>query len=409
MNGATSFVGRGLTALVLALLLVAPSATTAAPDDGFRSWLEEVRRDARAQGISEDTLERALADVAPIDRVIELDRSQPEFTRTFWTYMDRAVPDSRVTRARALMDEHRDMLEDIGGRYGVQPRILVAFWGLETNFGENLGSFPVLSSLATLAYDARRSDFFRAQLLDALSIVDEGHIAAEEMRGSWAGAMGHLQFIPTTFTSYAVDATGDGRKDIWTSLPDAFASGANFLSEIGWNGRQTWGREVRLPDGFDWTLATLSHKKPLNEWSEMGVRRADGSPLPQADMDGSIILPQGHAGPAFLVYDNFRAILNWNRSINYALAVGHLADRIVGHPPLRTGRDADNTPLSREQAEEIQRRLNALGYDAGPVDGVPGSQTRGAIRAFQMAAGLPPDGYPSPDLLNQLRDHGGDT
>lgn len=381
-------------------------AGSALADDGFERWLKELREEAQAQGISETTLERALADVAPIERVIELDRSQPEFTRTFWSYMDRAVSADRVERGRSLLAEHRDLLEEVRAQYGVQPRFLVAFWGLETNFGEHLGSFPVISSLATLAYDERRSAFFRAQLLHALRIVDEGHAAPEEMMGSWAGAMGHLQFIPSTFVNHAVDATGDGRKDIWSNLADVFASGANFLNEIGWNGNQIWGREVRLPDDFDWSLAALSEKKPLAAWAELGVRRADGGALPQADMEGSIVLPQGHAGPAFLVYDNFRAIMNWNRSVNYAIAVGHLADRIVGLPPLQTGRGADNAPLSREQAQEIQRRLNALGFEAGPVDGVPGSQTRAAIRAFQQSAGLPADGHPSPRVLEQLRGHG---
>jgi membrane-bound lytic murein transglycosylase B len=322
--------------------------------------------------------------------------------------MSKRVGEGRIERGRELLAEHRPMLERIEADYGVQPRFLVAFWGLETNFGDYLGSFQVIDALATLAYDQRRADFFRAQLLDALRIVEQGHVEAASMKGSWAGAMGHLQFIPSTFVGHAVDRTGDGRKDIWDSLPDVFASGSNYLANLGWEGDELWGREVVLPDGFDLSQASLSVRKPLDAWAEMGVRKASGQPLSTpAGMQGSIVLPQGQAGPAFLVYENFRHILSWNRSINYAIAVGHLADRIVGLPPIRHGRDVDNRPLSFDQAEDMQRLLNRLGFDAGPVDGVPGSQTRAAIRDFQQAQGLPADGHPSVSLLERLRRQAG--
>ena len=408
---------RGLRKLAVAGVLAAAVPLAAAaqdaaepsvdvPQDGpeFQRWLQELKDEATGQGVSRQTLETALQDVAPIGRVIELDRRQPEFTQTFWTYLGNRVTDARVERGRELLKRHRGLLEGVQAKYGVQPRFLIAFWGLETNFGDYLGSFPVIGSLATLAYDNRRSDFFRQQLLYALQIVDQGHIAANQMEGSWAGAMGHLQFIPSTFVRHAVDATGDGRKDIWSTLPDVFGSGANYLSNLGWNGDEIWGREVRLPDGFDWSLATLDVRKPLDAWARMGVTKADGRALSTPDgMQGSIVLPQGHDGPAFLVYENFRHILSWNRSINYAIAVGHLADRIVGLPPLQTGRDVDNRALSREQAMEMQRLLNELGFDAGTVDGLPGSQTRSAVREFQQSAGLPADGHPSVPLLERLR------
>lgn len=384
-----------------------PGARADEGDEAFRAWLQDVRREAREQGISEATLDTALDGVAPIRRVIELDRRQPEFTRTFGDYLERRVTPARIARGRRLLDKHRELLQAVRADYGVQPRFLVAFWGLETNFGDHLGSFPVIPAVATLAYDDRRGDFFRAQLLDALRIVEQGHIAADRMMGSWAGAMGHLQFIPSTFVAHAVDADGDGRKNIWADLRDVFASGANYLSDVGWKGDEIWGREVRLPDGFDWSLARLSVRKPIAAWAAMGVRRADGRALPRADMAGSIVLPQGHQGPAFLVYDNFRAIMRWNRSINYAVAVGHLADRIIGLPPLRTGGEADDTPLRREQALEIQRLLNALGFEAGEPDGIPGPKTRAAIRAFQRAQGRPADGHPSPALLKALRARAG--
>ncbi len=228
------------------------------------------------------------------------------------------------------------------------------------------------------------------------------------MRGSWAGAMGHLQFLPTTFLRHAVDADGDGRRDVWRALPDVFASGAKFLSDLGWREGERWGREVRVPAGFDWSLARLEVTRPLAAWSAMGVRRADGGALPRSDMEGAIVLPQGHEGPAFLVYDNFEVILDWNRSIHYAVAVGHLADRLIGAPPLRTGRDVDDRALSREQVMELQRRLAARGFEPGATDGVPGPGTRAAVRAYQASAGLPADGYPSPALLEHLRARGGE-
>ncbi|MCF8025416.1 MAG: lytic murein transglycosylase [Desulfobacteraceae bacterium] len=311
------------------------SANEAVSGQPFADWLAALRDEARGKGISDATLSAALRDIAPVKRVIELDRHQPEFTQTFQTYLSRRVTEERVKRGQRLLAKHRDLLEDIHDKYGVPPRYLIAFWGLETNFGDYMGGFRVIDALATLAYDQRRAGFFRAQLLDALQIIEEGHIAPDEMMGSWAGAMGHVQFIPSTFTGYAVDYTGNGRKDIWNSLPDAFASAANFLSGMGWQPREIWGRRVRLPEDFDKSLASMDIKKTLNEWSDFGVRRADGSGLPQADMQGSIVLPQGPEGPAFLVYDNFRAIMRWNRSVKYAISVGHLADRIIGLPELR--------------------------------------------------------------------------
>jgi membrane-bound lytic murein transglycosylase B len=261
----------------------------------------------------------------------------------------------------------------------------------------------VVDALATLAYDQRRPKFFRTELLNALRIIEEGHISPNVMMGSWAGAMGHMQFIPSTFIRYAVDYTDNGRKNIWSSLPDAFASAANFLSQIGWRPGETWGREVRLPKQFDHMLASMNREKTLEEWSALGVRRADGKALPQSDMRGSIILPQGHEGPAFLVYNNFRAIMRWNRSINYAISVGHLADRIVGLPRISTGRGAEHEPLSRDETKEMQHLLNRFGFGAGSEDGLYGPRTRAAIRAFQKEFSLVPDGYPSPALLQRLR------
>jgi membrane-bound lytic murein transglycosylase B len=372
-------------------------------NDVFQNWLEALRDDARAAGISDATLDAALKDIKLVTRVIERDRSQFEFTRTFLTYLGKCVNDERIKRGRKLLSEHRALLDQIYAQFQVPPRYLVALWGVETNFGDNMGSFPIIDTLVTLAYDQRRSNFFRVQLLNALQIIDNEHITLHAMKGSWAGAMGQMQFMPSTFVKYAIDFTGDGRKDIWYSLPDAFGSAANYLSNIGWRPGQLWGREVLLPDGFDLMLATINTKKRVNAWSALGVRRANGNPLPQVYMEGSIVLPQGHKGPAFLVYDNFRTILKWNRSINYAICVGHLADRLVRLPEIASGTNADNDPLSRFEIEEIQGYLNFLGYDAGSVDGLLGTNTKAAVRSFQAAHALPADGYPTIDLLNFLR------
>jgi membrane-bound lytic murein transglycosylase B len=371
--------------------------------EAFSSWLDGVRQEARAKGISESTLHEALDDLQPIPRVIELDRRQPEFTQTFWRYLDARVTEGRIERGRMLLELHAELLDSIEKQYGVQPRFLVAFWGLETNFGDYLGSFPVVGSLATLAHDPRRSEFFRSELLAALSIIDDGNISAAEMIGSWAGAMGQPQFMPSTFVRFAVDADADGRRDIWHSLPDVFASAANFLAKSGWRGDETWGREVRLPAGFDLELTGLEVEKTLAAWQILGVRKANGDDLPRVDMKGSLILPAGHAGPAFLVYSNYRTILQWNRSDLYAIAVGHLADRIAGKGPLVATRPDSEQRLSRNQVEKMQELLSARGFDPGSIDGVIGSQTRQAIKEFQRTAKLPADGHPTPELLELLQ------
>lgn len=323
--------------LVLVLGACAP-AQSQAQDSGFPAWLAELKAEARGKGISQATLDAAFAGFdAPIDRVLELDKRQPEFRLGFWRYMGNAVTEERVELGRAFLAAHRELLDRVEAQYGVQKRFLVAFWGLETNYGSNFGSYPVVHALATLAYDPRRSGFFRTELFHALEIIDKGHIDAGHMQGSWAGAMGHLQFMPSTFNAYAVDGDGDGRRDIWGSLPDVFASAANFLSNLGWNGTQTWGREVQLPASFDYNLVSIETfpetRKPLSEWAGLGVRAADGAALPYGDQEAALLLPGGYEGPAFLVYENYRHTLNWNRSILYAIAVGHLADRLTGHPP----------------------------------------------------------------------------
>ena len=379
--------------------------TAAAPETAqvdFDVWLDDLKAEAIGRGIRPQTVQTALAGLEPLPEVIERDRSQREFTLTFTRYMRGTVTEGRVEKARRLLEENRPLLEKVAAQYGVQPRFLVSFWGLESNFGEHTGGYSVVAALATLAHEGRRHDFFRAQLLDALQILDEGHIPVQEMTGSWAGAMGQLQFIPSTFVNFAVDYDGDGHRDIWHSLPDIFASAANYLSQEGWRGDRTWGREVQLPPAFDYSLASMSVTKPLAEWaSTYGLRSADGGPLPTVDgIEASLVLPSGHRGPAFLVYENFRTILIWNRSILYALSVGHLADRIEGAPAL--GPLPEEDPVSLKAIEEMQAKLNTLGYDAGIPDGLVGPQTREAVRAYQAAEGLPADGYPTNEVIERI-------
>ncbi|NQW00164.1 MAG: lytic murein transglycosylase, partial [Rhodospirillales bacterium] len=367
----------------------------------FDAWLAELKQDARTRGISADVVARTLDGVQPIPRVLELDRQQPEFTLTFWSYMEKAVNAQRIAKGRELLVTHKKLLDDIHSKYGVPPRYLVAFWGLESNFGQYTGVFPVVAALVTLAHDRRRSGFFREQLLAVLGLIDTGDIAPDT-KASWAGAMGNHQFIPTTYRDFAVDGNGDGKRDLWHTLPDIFGSAANYLKGAGWEKQWSWGREARLPKGFAYELTGLNVRKPLSEWQKLGVRRANGKNLPVADIEASVVLPAGYQGPAFLVYKNYRTIMVWNRSILYALAVGHLADRFAGGSALVAKKPANDRPLSSHDVSAIQRKLSGLGFDAGDADGIVGSQTRKAIKGFQQQAGLPADGYPSAGLLERL-------
>lgn len=392
--------------LAVALVGALVGATAAAEPPPFGQWLSGVRDEARAAGMSAAFLDEALAGVRPIARVIELDRRQPEFTLTFWKYLDRNVNDARVRKGRAMLDKHRELLEATAERYGVQPRFIVAFWGLETNYGEYFGAFPIVGALATLAHDTRRSRFFRAQLMAALTIMSRGDVPVTTT-GSWAGAMGNFQFIPTTYRDFAVDGDGDGRRDMWRSYPDMFSSAANYLARSGWRRGWTWGREVRLPQGFAFEMTGLESREPIAEWKRLGVTRIDGGPLPDEEGEASVVLPSGYDGPAFLIYNNYRTILRWNRSLLYAVAVGHLADRLVGAGPLQSPRPAEEVPLSRADIRDLQRLLAEKGFYAGGADGVVGPETRRAIKAYQRRMNLPADGFPTAGLLERLRGSSG--
>jgi membrane-bound lytic murein transglycosylase B len=296
----------------------------------FDVWRGALRTEALANGISAALFDEAFQNVSPIARVIELDRNQPEFTLTLSTYLQKVVSGTRAKKARIRLEEHKDILAEVSAKYGVQPRFIVALWGIETNFGQHTGGFSVIAALATLAHDGRRSAYFRKELLNALTILQEGHIKPADMKGSWAGAMGQSQFMPSSFLSYATDWDGDGRRDIWTTQNDVFASIANYLSSVGWRNDLTWGREVKVPVGLNAaSLSKAKTKKTMDEWRALGVTSADGSPLPKRNLTSRLVVPAKSDGRAFLAYKNYDNILKWNRSNYFAIAVGTLADNIA--------------------------------------------------------------------------------
>ena len=368
---------------------------------GFAECKARLQEQAITAGVSSKTASEVMSEVKHLARVIELDRRQPEFTTTFADYLNRRVNDARVSKGRELLKEHQELLARVTRETGVPAPYLVAFWGLETNFGSYFGKMPVPSSLTTLACDPRRSTFFTEQLIAALRIIDEGAIPADQMEGSWAGAMGHVQFMPTVFLKHAVDADGDGRRDLWNSLPDAMMSAGRFLESMNWNGDYRWGREVLLPENFDYSLAD-GRRLPLKEWREMGITDAFGNALAREPIDAALVVPAGHRGPAFLAYDNFRVIMGWNRSEFYAIAVGHLADRIAGAGKLHYPPPVDAPALSRDNIISLQKALQQKGYEPGKPDGIMGPATRSAIRQFQAANNLVADGYPGEAVLAQL-------
>jgi membrane-bound lytic murein transglycosylase B len=328
MGRAARLIGGLKAAVWMGLLLgqVHPAVADTLP---FDQWLQGVRTEAEQHGIGSGTLDRVLADLEPIDEVIEKDRKQPESRLTFREYNQRVLSEERVRQGRQLLREHRELLDRIAADYAVQPRFIVALWGIESSYGTITGGYPVVGALATLAYEGRRAELFRGELLHALRILDAGDIEVERMTGSWAGAMGQSQFMPSSFQRLAVDYDGDGRRDIWTSLPDVFASIANYLAKAGWDGRHTWGRAVALREaGKVRKVEGLDVVKPLPEWQSLGVRRINGRDLPAVRLDASLLLTDDGAGPAYLVYDNFRVLMTWNRSTYFALTVGELADLI---------------------------------------------------------------------------------
>jgi lytic murein transglycosylase len=392
---------RGQTTAV-ALALLAGLATVPARAD-FDSCLAGLRSQAVASGISPRAFAAATAGIAYDDKVIELSQAQPEFKMPIWDYMAALVDDERVEDGRAAMRQHADALARAEARYGVDRYTIAAVWGVESNFGKNLGKMPLVQSLATLACSGnRRRDFFRGELMATLKIIDRGDIAPERLTGSWAGAFGQTQFMPTTYQRLAVDGDGDGRRDVVDSVADAVASTANFLHVAKWQNGQPWGYEVRLPSGFNVSAAGRKNKKPVSHWASLGVTRLDGRPLSGEGAAG-IIAPAGAGGPAFLVTRNFDAIYSYNAAESYGLAIAVLSDRLRGRPGVQVAWPTDDPPLSRAERRDLQVRLTSMGYDVGEPDGKVGQKTRDAIKDIERKLGMPATGRPGGKVLEALR------
>ncbi|MFZ5525611.1 MAG: lytic murein transglycosylase [Pseudomonadota bacterium] len=373
-------------------------AAEALTEQRFAQWVAAFRASARAAGIDDATLDATLNNVQLHHRAVVADRAQPEFTRTFWEYLDGVITERRVSNGQQKLLELRDQADAVNARYGLPGPVLMAVWGIESNFGGNYGNVPVFDALSTLGFEGRREAWAKTELMAALKIVQRGDIDPGRMVGSWAGAMGQTQFMPTSYLAYAVDADGDGRRDIWGSMPDVLASTANFLARSGWRAEEPWGVEVQLPVGFDPARADPAVRQASAQWADEGVRTMDGSALP-AMADAMLLQPAGARGPAFLVGRNYRALLRYNNSMSYALTVGLLSQRIAGGLPVQGAWPRDLRALTRGEMIALQTALNQRGFDSGAPDGQMGPATRGALRAFQRSAGLPADGFPTEALL----------
>ncbi|UYV37900.1 lytic murein transglycosylase [Rhodobacteraceae bacterium D3-12] len=379
------------------------SNTPAPTQAAFREWLKSFRARAIEQGIPAPVIDTAFADIRYSADIVKKDRNQNEFTKTVWVYLDSAASDARISAGRKALQKHAKTLATIESHYGVEKEIIAAVWGLESAYGSYRGALSTIESLATLAFDARRAEFFETQLMSALTILAQGHVSAQNMRGSWAGAMGHTQFMPTSWQEHAVDFNGDDKRDIWSDDPtDALASAANYLKQNGWQTGQPWGVEVRLPDGFNYMLARRDHPKLPSEWARLGVTDTNGKPVPDHG-PATVLLPGGARGAAFLIFKNFEVIETYNTADAYVIGVGHLADRLAGGPPIRATWPREFRALTLPERLELQRLLKQRGFDPEKLDGKVGPLTINAVRAYQKSRGLSPDGYPSPAFLDHLR------
>jgi membrane-bound lytic murein transglycosylase B len=384
---------------VMATLVSASSALAA--NEAFSLCVSKLQDTARERGISEQIISSSLAEVKFVDKVIALDGQQPEFSTSFADYFEKRVTPWRVEQGRKYFAIHRELLNQLTQQYGVPGQYILAFWGLETNFGSYKGSMPVLDSLATLACHPRRADYFTEELIQALKLQEKYQFTSRDMVGSWAGAMGHTQFMPTTYANYAVDGDGDGKVDLWNSVADGLTSAANFLHSLGWKENERWGREVILPNNYSYEYLGSKDVLALSKWASLNIRQANKAPLNVADMQAALYLPAGHTGPAFLGYHNFNVIMRWNRSEFYAISVGHLADRINGGNGLSVSAPIQPR-FNRSIIKAMQAKLNQLGFDVGEPDGVLGRNSMTGLQAFQRSKGLIADGYPGESTFDAL-------
>ncbi len=388
---------RGLTLLTLALC--APAFAADCERDGFDDWLEQFAQEAKGKGVSAKAL-GALDDLDFDQSVIDADRQQAVFSQSFLQFSDRMVAAYRLSGGKQRLGKHKSVFARIEKEFGVPGPVLVAFWGLETDFGANLGKYPTLQSLATLAYDCRRPEMFREELLAALQILDRGDLTQKDMVGAWAGEIGQMQFVPTGYLKLAVDYDGDGKRNLVRSVPDVLASSANLARSHGWRAGEPWLEEVRVPDKLDWAQADLAIRHPREQWAQWGVKYAGGRTLPDDGLPASLLLPMGRLGPAFLAYPNFAVYTKWNNSLVYATTAAYLATRLAGAAKVQRG---NAVALSMGQVKELQRLLEKRGYEVGGVDGTLGVQTRAAVKKEQVRLGLPADSWPTAELLKKLR------
>ena len=389
--------------LVAAFSTLAVSAPVAADEVAFKSCVADLRGEAIHQGVREEVFDAQIADLAPDMAVLGFLDAQPEFVTPIWDYLAALVDEERVTDGTAMLSEWKTVLERVEAEYGIDRATVVAVWGVESNYGRNFGSRPLLSSLSTLSCFGRRQAFFRGEFITTLKIVQEGHVAPERLTGSWAGAFGHTQFMPSTFMRLAVDFDGDGRRDLVDSVPDALASTANFLKRAGWRSDLPWGFEVGLPAGMKVSDAGRKNKRAVSEWVARGVKRLDGRPMPAAGTQAALLLPAGEAGPAFLITRNFDALYSYNAAESYGLAIAHLSDRLRGGRPFVTPWPTEDPGLSRAERRELQSLLISRGHDIGEVDGMIGARTRDALKLEQTRLGLEPSGRAGQRALQALR------
>jgi membrane-bound lytic murein transglycosylase B len=380
-----------------------PTEQSEPTEEGFAQWVKDFRSEAAQAGISKSTLDSALSGLKLNRKVLKRDAYQPEFVKPIWSYLETAVSDVRVANGQRKYQQHQQLLNTIGNEYGVAPQLITAIWGLETAYGVTFGGYNVIEAFATLGYHGRRSSFAKQQLIAALQIIDNGDIPADQMIGSWAGAMGHTQFIPTSYNERAVDYDNDGKRDIWGSFGDVFASTANYMKNAKWRADETWGAAVILPEGFDWSLADRSVMKPITEWASLGIKPANGTTLPYSAGEAWILLPAGHQGPAFIALPNFRSIMRYNNSTAYALGISMLSDRIAGGEPQSYNWPTSLQALTRQQSKELQQLLTDAGFDTQGIDGILGANSRKALRDWQQSAGLVPDAFATLELLELLR------